>query len=64
MKVNVQLVNVESGARAAALASKRVDVVFWVQTSKGADKQLDVPEGIAVSEEYYTWKQDLLLKKK
>ena len=64
MKVNIQLVNIESGARAAALASKRADVVFWFSSYKGLDVQPDVPEGIALSEEYYTWKQDLLLKKK
>ena len=64
MKVNIQLINIESGARAAALASKRADVVFWFTSYKGWDVQPDVPEGIALSEEYYTWKQDLLLKKK
>ena len=69
MKVNIQLVNIESGARAAALASKRVDVVFWFSSYKGLDVQPDVPEGIVLSEEYYNWKQDywkqdLLLKKR
>ena len=64
MKVNVQLVNIESGARAAALASKRVDVVFWFRTDTGVEVQADVPEGIVLSEEYYNWKQDLHVKKK
>ena len=64
MKVNIQLVNIELGARAAALASKRADVVFWFSSYKGLDVQPDVPEGIVLSEEYYNWKQDLLLKKR
>ena len=64
MKVNIELVNIESGARAAALASKRVDVVFWFEYYKDYEVQVDVPEGIVLSEEYYTWKQDLLLRKK
>ncbi len=64
MKVNIELVNIESSARAAALASKRVDVVFWFSVYKDVDVQPDVPEGIVLSEEYFSWKQDLLLKKK
>lgn len=64
MKVNIQLVNIESGARAAALASKRADVVFWFSSYKDIDVQPDVPEGVVLSEGYYSWKQDLLLKKK
>ena len=64
MKVNIQLVNIESGARAAALASKRADVVFWFEYTKGVDAQPDVPEGIVLSEPYYTWNEMLSLKKK
>ena len=54
MKVNIQLVNIESGARAAALASKRADVVFWFEYYKDAEVQIDIPEGIVLSEPYYT----------
>ena len=64
MKVNIQLVNIESGARAAALASKRADVVFWFEHRNGLDAQPDVPEGIVLSETYYTWNEMLCLKKK
>ena len=64
MKVNIQLVNIESGARAAALASKRADVVFWFEFTKGVDVQPDIPEGIVLSETYYTWNEMLFLKKK
>ena len=64
LKINVELVNIDSGARAASLASKRTDVVFWFSVYKGVDVQPDVPEGVVLSEAYYTWMQDLLLKKK
>ncbi len=64
MKVNIQLINIESGARAAALASKRADVVFWFSSYKGVDVQIDVPEGVVLSEHYYSWNEDLNLKKK
>ena len=64
IRVNVQLVNIESGARAAALASKRADVVFWFEYTKGFDVQPDLPEGIVLSEAYYTWNEMMGLKKK
>ena len=64
LKINIELVNIDSGARAASLASKRTDVVFWFSSYKGVDVQSDVPEGVVLSEPYYTWNEDLLLKKK
>ena len=64
MKVNIQLVNIESGARAAALASKRADVVFWFQFYNEYEKQYDIPEDVMLSEAYYTWNEDLHIKKK
>ena len=64
MKVNIELLNIDSGARAAALASKRADVVFWFRTDTGVDVQADVPEDIALSEAYYSWNENLHIKKK
>ena len=64
LKINVELVNIDSGARVASLASKRSDVVFWFMSYKDVDVQLDVPEGVVLSEPYYTWNEDLLLKLK
>ena len=64
LKINVELVNIDSGARVASLASKRSDVVFWFMSYKDVDVQLDVPEGVVLTEPYYTWNEDLLLKKK
>ena len=64
LHVNIELVNIEANARAASLASKRVDAVFWMQVLKGETKQLDVPEGIALSEPYYEWDEQLFIKLK
>ena len=52
-KINLELVNIDATARAAALVSGRVNVVFWFQTRAG--ETLDVPEGIILSEPYYNW---------
>ena len=64
--VNVELVNIDSSARAAALVSGRVDAVFWFQVDSGfeRDKQPDLPEGIILSEPYYSWDEVYGLKVK
>ena len=54
---NVELIQIDSAARAAALTSKQVDVVFWVSVPKGSTlipADIDIPTGIAVTEPYYT----------
>ena len=52
---NIELVDVDSGARAAALTSNQVDVVFWaiVPVSEIIPKDSDKPEGIALTEPYF-----------
>ena len=52
---NIELVQVESGARAAALTSRQVDVVFWaiVPVSEIIPQDSDKPSGIALTEPYY-----------
>ena len=53
---NIELVQINSGARAAALTSGQVDVVFWVVVpadDSDRPKDFDTPEGIAVTEAYY-----------
>ena len=64
LKVNISLVNTNTGARAASLISGRSDVAFWYQLSDGVDKQKDIPQGIIVSEPYYEWDKyvDIMLK--
>ena len=55
LNVNIELVNIEAGARNSALSSGRVDVVFWYETAKDFTWNLDAPEGVILSEPYYSW---------
>ena len=64
LHMNIELVNIESGARAASLASGRADAVFWIQYDRTEGIQADVPEGIALSEPYYSWNQMFCIGKK
>ena len=52
---NVEVVNIESGARAAALEAKLIDVVFWVivPISDKISADIDKPEGLELSEPYF-----------
>ncbi|MBQ2616569.1 MAG: transporter substrate-binding domain-containing protein [Synergistaceae bacterium] len=68
---NIRLVNTEAGARNSALISGRADVVFWYRTVKieldaasGVDNSvfIDAPDGIILSEPYYSWKREIVLK--
>ena len=59
MKVNIELVHINAGARASALASGRVDAVFWFETSSGNAWKHDAPEGVLLSEPYYNWSKFL-----
>lgn len=52
---NIELVQIDSAARAAALTSKKVDVVFWVVVPQD-DKRpadMDKPAGISTTTSYY-----------
>ena len=64
LKVNIELLNIESAARASALASGRADVVFWFQVRAGEGVQPDVPSGVILSESYYDWTKYLHIRKK
>ena len=53
---NIELVSVDSGARASILSSKGADVVFWVSVPKDSTllpANVDVPAGIIISDPYY-----------
>ncbi len=52
---NIEVIDIDSGARAAALASKQIDVVFWaVVPFKGkAPADIDKAEGIEFSAPYF-----------
>lgn len=53
---NVEIVQIDSAARASALSSKKVDVVFWVTVPTGGSKvpaDIDKPEGLELTVPYY-----------
>ena len=53
---NIELINIDSNARAEILTSKGADVVFWVAVPKDSTllpMDIDQPKGIAVSDPYY-----------
>ena len=55
--VNFVLVQIDSGARAAALSSKRVDVIFWSVMPKDKSiipKNFDKPDGMILTEPYFS----------
>ena len=63
LKKNIQLVEVDAGARTSALVSGRADVVFWYEVDTSAKEQSDAPEGVILSEPYYTWDKFVHIRK-
>ena len=56
MGKNIELINVDSGARATILSSKGADVVFWVSVPKDSHlipSNVDKPAGIDLTVPYY-----------
>ena len=62
LKANIRLVQINAGARTAALVSERVDVVFWYEVNKSLENQPDVHEDIILSEPYLSWNKFIHLK--
>lgn len=52
---NVEIIDIESGARAAALNSKQIDVIFWAVVPFGdkVPNDIDKPDGVEFSEPYF-----------
>ena len=52
---NVEVVKIDSGARAAALSAGQIDVIFWVAVPEGdiLPKNIDTPDAIELSEPYF-----------
>ena len=54
---NIEIVQVDSGARAAALSGKTVDVIFWAVIPEDKfnvrPKDFDLPKGAATTVPYY-----------
>ena len=56
LHMNIETKNIDAAARAAALASRRVDCVFWFEVPDvSSEPRLDFPEEIILSEPYYSW---------
>ena len=67
LKININIVNIETGARAMTLKSGRADAVFWFQVFTGYENfknQPDIPEGVIVTTPYYGWNKSVLIGKK
>ena len=63
LKINIELTEIDSGARTSALASGRVDVVFWYEVDTDSETQQDIPDGVIVSEPYYEWQKFVHIRK-
>ena len=53
---NIEVVQIESGARAAALTSDIIDVVFWAIVPVGNSdipSDIDKPQGVELSMPYF-----------
>ena len=52
---NIEIVQIDSGARAAALSADQIDVIFWaiVPDDDFLPKDIDKPNGIELSEPYF-----------
>ena len=52
---NIEIINIESGSRAAALNSDQIDVIFWAVVPVGdyMPADIDKPEGIVFSVPYF-----------
>lgn len=52
---NVEVIDIESGARASALNAKQIDVIFWAVVPNGdkVPNDLDKPNGVEFSEPYF-----------
>ncbi len=61
LNVNIELVYIMSGARAATVMSGRADAVFWIQGFRDVKKHSDIPEMLVISEPYYEWNEFLFL---
>ncbi|MBQ7593131.1 MAG: transporter substrate-binding domain-containing protein [Synergistaceae bacterium] len=55
LHVNISIINVNAGARTAALVSGRADIVFWYEINKSLSVQPDVPDEVILSMPYLNW---------
>ena len=78
LQKNIEVINIEAGARSSALVSGRADVIFWYRSTKGmtipAELEFkgenpinavmkDSSEGVILSAPYYEWEKTLMITK-
>ena len=53
---NIEIIDIDSGARASALSSKQIDVIFWaiVPIGEKIPSDIDKPENVEMSKAYFT----------
>ena len=64
LEINIEILYVNSGARASALASKRADVVFCFRIYNWDGTQPDLPDGVITSGSYFDWTKYFHIRKK
>ena len=64
LKVNIEILSVSAGARAAALSSGRADGVFWFWYDKQTKTPRDIPAGVSLTEPYYSYDTFIYIGKK
>lgn len=64
LKINIEIVDIDAGARNTALMSGRVDLVFWYETAANGEWNADTPEGVMLSMPYYSWNKFFHIRKK
>ncbi|MBE8950400.1 MAG: transporter substrate-binding domain-containing protein [Quinella sp. 3Q1] len=52
---NIEVIDIDSGARATALTSKQIDVIFWaiIPIGESLPADIDTPEGVELSAPYF-----------
>ena len=68
LHVNIKTIQVETGARLAALTSGRAEAAFWFRENLGVGKAdflfIERPKGVIVSDPYYAWNEFYFIGKK
>ncbi len=64
LHLNIVLMDIDVGARAAALVSGRADAIFWYMSARDFEQDIDVPDGVLLSNPYYEWDKFLCIRKK
>lgn len=61
LRMNINIIQIDAGARASALISGRVDCVFWFALNPGKGQQWDIPPGVIVTAPYFRWNKDYFI---